>query len=531
MGNWFTSQEDSDIEEDNNQNNNNKNFPSNNNINTYINENIKALNQSQNSNNNSNSNIYPNLTPFPASNYDFNISKNSILNSSQNLSLLKNKRNRTEPPKEQIKNNDMSSQTIKMKKLESNPQQQNISDSQIIKVNKSITQLIEENKKLKQENEENKKLINQYNLKLKDLENEIQTKVQEALNQINNEKSENENNIRQIIKNALNAYKKENEDKLNLIISEIPNKMEKDFQQKAKELENLYFNSYINKKKNNKINNEVHSGIKCQECKNEPIIGIRYKCSVCPNYNLCENCEKENQETNFHPHIFLKYVKKEEISELNEQIDEKEEINNNINENKKEININTDINQNKKEKVNNNNIIESHIIINKNKTEFNHYSYMCPNNQLGFQVFQGTKEYNYHFEIKNNGKFPWLKNKSFLTCDTNISDKIIDDILLEPLNPGNTCTVHAHFNDLDYLAPGKYNTYLDFNVNNKIFGEQILILFEIIQKNAKFVVDPKIVEFRNQFKVDEKTMSDEVIKKALDNNNNDVMKAFENMFN
>lgn len=35
----------------------------------------------------------------------------------------------------------------------------------------------------------------------------------------------------------------------------------------------------------------VHKGFICDVCNVGPIIGIRYKCSVRPNYDLCEKCE------------------------------------------------------------------------------------------------------------------------------------------------------------------------------------------------------------------------------------------------
>lgn len=33
-----------------------------------------------------------------------------------------------------------------------------------------------------------------------------------------------------------------------------------------------------------------HEGIKCQECTN-PIVGTRYKCLECTDYNICLSCE------------------------------------------------------------------------------------------------------------------------------------------------------------------------------------------------------------------------------------------------
>jgi len=49
--------------------------------------------------------------------------------------------------------------------------------------------------------------------------------------------------------------------------------------------------------------NEIeHTGIACDGCEVEPILGVRYKCSVCKNFDYCNNCE-ENMD---HPHPFLK---------------------------------------------------------------------------------------------------------------------------------------------------------------------------------------------------------------------------------
>jgi hypothetical protein len=48
----------------------------------------------------------------------------------------------------------------------------------------------------------------------------------------------------------------------------------------------------------------IHVGVSCDDCGVSPIEGIRYKCQVCDNYDLCEKCEAKNQ----HPptHILLK---------------------------------------------------------------------------------------------------------------------------------------------------------------------------------------------------------------------------------
>ncbi|RKP34632.1 hypothetical protein BJ085DRAFT_17430, partial [Dimargaris cristalligena] len=45
-------------------------------------------------------------------------------------------------------------------------------------------------------------------------------------------------------------------------------------------------------------------GITCNHCQTSPICGIRYRCTNCPDFDLCENCECEN--THFPHHIFIK---------------------------------------------------------------------------------------------------------------------------------------------------------------------------------------------------------------------------------
>lgn len=46
----------------------------------------------------------------------------------------------------------------------------------------------------------------------------------------------------------------------------------------------------------------IHHHYICDGCEKGPIVGIRYKCAVCPNFDLCESCE----ETVAHDHPFLK---------------------------------------------------------------------------------------------------------------------------------------------------------------------------------------------------------------------------------
>ena len=48
--------------------------------------------------------------------------------------------------------------------------------------------------------------------------------------------------------------------------------------------------------------NKVHHGVICSQCK-ENVVGIRYKCYVCKDYDLCEKCEEIIKEKHGHPMI------------------------------------------------------------------------------------------------------------------------------------------------------------------------------------------------------------------------------------
>ena len=82
-------------------------------------------------------------------------------------------------------------------------------------------------------------------------------------------------------------------------------KMQKKFNQMSEMINksNAYLSNIV--QPSNKFE---HKGIKCQKSMVEPIIGIRYKCSQCLDYNLCEKCEEENSKENFHikGHNFIK---------------------------------------------------------------------------------------------------------------------------------------------------------------------------------------------------------------------------------
>jgi hypothetical protein len=52
----------------------------------------------------------------------------------------------------------------------------------------------------------------------------------------------------------------------------------------------------------------THSTVACDGCGVHPIIGVRYKCCVCKNFDYCEVCEERLG----HEHPFIKIVRPED---------------------------------------------------------------------------------------------------------------------------------------------------------------------------------------------------------------------------
>ena len=51
----------------------------------------------------------------------------------------------------------------------------------------------------------------------------------------------------------------------------------------------------------------IHHGYICDGCEMNPIIGNRYKCMICGDFDYCEACEEKFK--NEHRHPFLKIYK------------------------------------------------------------------------------------------------------------------------------------------------------------------------------------------------------------------------------
>jgi hypothetical protein len=84
---------------------------------------------------------------------------------------------------------------------------------------------------------------------------------------------------------------------LRLLISEkVPDSLSKDIEPTIEEC-----NSQTSARANVTANIATHSGINCDICQEKPITGIRFKCRVCPDFDLCSDCEAKNLHPTDHP--------------------------------------------------------------------------------------------------------------------------------------------------------------------------------------------------------------------------------------
>ena len=132
-------------------------------------------------------------------------------------------------------------------------------------------------------------------------------------------------------------------------------------------------------------------------------------------------------------------------------------------------------------------------------SKINKYSIKLLTNNLNFAIQKGIKEGNFAIEIENNGSFPWPQNKAFLVIDNFKSNINIQNIELDPLNPGEKTSINILLNHMDKYRPGKYNIHLDFMVDGKKYCESILINIEVTENINKVKYKTIIRAFRNYY--------------------------------
>ena len=304
--------------------------------------------------------------------------------------------------------------------------------------------------------------------------------------------------------------KKLNNNNTELIEEKNKNKILEDKIKKNEKQFNEYIVNKVNELKIKEDNIKyVHIGINCKKCFEEPIIGYRYKCSICKNYNLCEKCKEKNEISKAHPHNFMK---------IGNECKEGEELPNFA-------------------FINNNNSNN-----NKDKLIKKVYSYECLNkNKLFHYINKDADVAKIEIILKNNGKEDWPKDCTELIFDK--TSKIIgDEIVLKPQKSGEQNKYNAIFKNVSKYRVGEYKSYLLFCVNDETFGEELELTIGIIENKKKSEIDENIDKinefrknydldkFRKNYDLDKNDYSNAKILEVLKKNNFDYDAAFSSLF-
>lgn len=239
----------------------------------------------------------------------------------------------------------------------------------------------------------------------------------------------------------------ENIQKQNQTVLENYIKKYNDLEEK-RQLENSKLSQMVISDKNriNKtICKTVHNNIKCEHCFMQPIVGFRYKCFTCQNYNLCEKCEENNENTQNHPHDFIKIRNEEKENDINDACLNSLE---------------------KKEKLN--------------------YSYELSEKDLNFYVANNSKNEIINLTIKNNGKLSWPNNKTKLICDESLI--YLNEFNLPPLKSGKQEKIAIELLIPSELPMDKdYKANIHFNINGKNYGEPIILNIKLVTEVEAFI--------------------------------------------
>ena len=464
--------------------------------------------------------------------------ENEIKNITEELKKVQNDNNNKSPENEVKINSELEQQKNKVKSYEKD----------ILKKEEEISNL----KKLLEESTDkiNKKddILKSYEAEIKKQKSNIEKLQREKDNfenkikeMNNNKKIEevheeqfNPNKIKEEInKNVKAHYEKDIENKM----KEINKVLTKKLEEKINELEQRYLKKFNKKEEQmnliysqntQKINelsgyllnlkggqdknfqninkcDTVHNGIKCQKCFQEPIIGYRYKCSVCHDYNLCQICEEKNSISGEHQHDFIKIrkeLKSNNVTIVNNEINKKESFN------KIE----------KKKKIIGN----------------NEYSYECINIlQLSTYLYEGTEEGKIEIILKNNGSQTWPEGRTKLIFERE-SQINGNEIILRSQKPGEEGKYDIILSGLKKYSPNQYKSYLGFCIDDDEFGDELVLTINIKEKNTnkKEMAENmnKIKEFRDMFDLKEEEFSDEKLFEILKQNNFDYEESFSLLF-
>ena len=281
------------------------------------------------------------------------------------------------------------------------------------------------------------------------------------------------------------------------------------------------------------VNNTIHKEIKCNMCSKNIITENRYKCSECPDFNLCEKCYVNNQKKNIHKHKFMTKKEDEKISN-NKETTRGEEfpsfLNDSIVTEPNELygTKNDDCFNEITKKIDFNND-ESEIDIQNesmiyDRAEDSKYEYQVDKKEYTKNFKQGTiTKTIIGIWINNIGINQWSDDTK-LCCDKQ-SDLKCPEIKIKPLKQNASDYVSCVLEGLEQIGFGTYRIYLNFIVDELIYGGPIKITL-ICEEDIELT---KVNEFRKEYDIP-KEYDNQTLKQILRNSYWNFEQAFEKLW-
>ena len=484
---------------------------------------------------------------------------------------LENIENKNKELNEKLKNNENDNQNddIIENKIKTIEEEKNLEINELKKQIEKLNQIINtmnenNNNKMKNLEFEKKNLENNIN---KEFEKGIETITNKLKFNIQTEISKFQNDLFLKTKDLNSKFFEEQKQNLFKKIEESHNRITEE-QEENDQIKNKNLQSI----KQNQQPKLIHEGYKCNLCNKTPIIGLRYKCTFCYDFNLCENCYNDvliNKKSHYNNnHKFIKIDKiieksnksNQRVSSVPKSVSNKTEMfkmnyanineypkddyslfNNLSNNNSPQNSLFIDDESSKsyfielsKPFQKNEPTPRLNYNINSNMENENEiddglsYSYKTQDNKYLIEknIKPGTQKTSIVFTIINDGENKYKKDITKFICNSK-SNLNCKPFTVPPLNINQSVYCIFAFEGLNELNPGEYLIYLDFMVGKKKFGKEITIKL-IIELDEKF---EKLREFRKKFDLSARDFTDKHLFKQLEKYNFDYEKTFESLFN
>ena len=265
-------------------------------------------------------------------------------------------------------------------------------------------------------------------------------------------------------------------------------------------------------------NAAIHDCVTCDDCGVSPIIGKRYKCAVCNNFDFCSKCEEKNKDS--HPHPFILIRNNDRAPHSISCI-----VKDNCQIIQKIIPFNKDYK------------LADVFINNSIIAEVNELSSKCLTDNLSILVTDESKEIIKTLKLKNIGTKNWPK-PVYLTCVAESSTIAGTSVPIKiKVESGKENNVEIKINSKDLKSGDYISVWQLQNEKKESFGERVTLNVKIVrpeevvdcQENKSiydsFVFQCQVDELKSAYNL--KAFDDKTIKKAVVDAKGDVDMTFQ----